>query len=371
MKHSFSAHQIVIFGLRRIKHLNESLIHIHKLFEYFENKKDIAKTGYDRDISDIICNLFSTIYALSLMKNNSITENVDNFLFNNLLRFNLPRELLKNVTEFFVKITKRNNQEIHTRLSQIPKILSIIKHSDVLSLIKHNKRLHESYNERESYAPDEYKYKIAKKEYKLLHELPTRLIKEAQPIYKCIKFKLRQYINKEADHNNLIQKQIEKLIRVKQSQIGISSFILFYIIRWYQMFKSDPKKLYADFNMFSLNQESMRQIKQIILNNEGIESLRDRIDNVESVNPYKILQALKPNRIIKRKKSKCEFGKGIKITPYFIECVEEYRKRCVKCEVNTANISDLLDTMYTKYETNITTHLSNTTREYLIKHLKF
>ena len=158
---------------------------LNKLFEYFANKKDIAKTGYDRDISDIICNLFSTIYALSLMKNNSITENVDNFLFNNLLRFNLPRELLKNVTEFFVKITKRNNQEIHTRLSQIPKILSIIKHSDVLSLIKHNKRLHESYNERESYVPDENKNKIAKKECKLLHELPTRLIKEAEPIYKC------------------------------------------------------------------------------------------------------------------------------------------------------------------------------------------
>jgi hypothetical protein len=72
---------------------------------------------------------------------------------------------------------------------------------------------------------------------------------------------------------------------------------------------------------------------------------------------------VKPN-----KKGTYEFGKGIKNSIFFVECVNEYRKTFNIKSVDTQNISDLLDTWYVQYETNIINYLGKTTGQLLRKH---
>ena len=91
---------------------------------------------------------------------------------------------------------------------------------------------------------------------------------------KVFKFKINRYINEKADYKNVILKQIRSLIiRVKQSMIEINNFMLFHIIRGYDLEKQNPNKKFINYRMFALNKASMRKIFMQLLKPDSEKTL--------------------------------------------------------------------------------------------------
>jgi hypothetical protein len=371
---------------------------VELVIKYFSTKDQIEEKTFDYDIFDLVKKLFNIIYTLGLSHD---IDSIDKHFFKTIDNYNIPVILYKELILFFIKITRLDKEKVDIKLNNpIKSVGKIVTIQDIKQAIRHNPKMYQKYSDRE--ITNHSGVRVTKEDFKLIHKLPPKLIKEKKPVLKTIKFKLKQYINEEADDQNKLLEYIQKsIIIVKQAEIAISSFILFYISRWYQTvskLEKEKKDHHDNFGLFALNKASMRHINIYVLKGKSLDDLKKLMDTNNQKLAAKIELAKKNKRKAteeaKRKTKKPkrnedfddeesddasdddsdelnEFKKGIKLTPFFIECVKDYREKCPNYQVKTANMGHLLDSMFETYESNINTYLLRRVGGLLNKHYRY